>query len=154
MSPELLGVTSVCPSGRAGCAAGAVTKHTPRAAEPEPWLWGAGVQVFLTSIFIFSLSFPAVVPQRSPPCNHPGHILRGCQGCAKIVPKPCQDCPERVRALPSSQAVCNPLLSPEVSSTSSSQRAGPRSAQPSPKASAVLALTLGVKSRIPAFCLS
>lgn len=73
-----------------------------------------------------------------------------CQNCPKI---PWQDCPERVRALPSSQALCNPLLFPEVSSTSSSQRAGPCSAQPSSFCT-MLAPTLGVKSRIPAFCLS
>lgn len=120
-------------------------------AEPELWLWGAGGSGICN--IHFHLFLPAVVEQHSCPGNHPGHISRGCQVCAKIVPKPCQDCPEHVRALPSSQAVCHPLFFPEVSSTSSSERAGPRCAQPSPK-SAVSALTLSVKSRIPALCLS
>lgn len=142
--PPSLWEPSRCPHS------GAVTKHTPGCSKRGV----LGVQGFGASIFLFSPPFLAAVPQQhSPPCHHPGHILRGRQGCPKIVPKACQDFPERARALPSSQAVCSPLFSPELSSTSSSQRAQLCSAQPKSFCT-VLALNLGVKSRIPAFCLS
>lgn len=150
MSPELSGVTRGGGSTEQGVQVSPNT-HQSHGCSNHAVL---GVQVFVTSIFIFSpLCLPAVVQQHSPPCN-PGHTLRGCQGCPKTVPKLSQNHARIVLSLTGlchPHKLCNSAL--PINQQHPEGRTSLCSAQPKSSCT-VLALNLGAKCGIPTLSLS